>query len=52
MENIWVMVSGFSISDGEKSLSIVDMVAQRKTNGSNNQIDAIFDDRQISGRKV
>ena len=38
---------GFSISEGEKSLSVVDMVVQRKTNGSNNLIDRSFDNREI-----
>ena len=42
------MVSGdgFSISDRDKSLSMVEMVAQRKTNGSNNQIGLGFDIRE------
>ena len=45
LESIWVTVSGegFSISEGEKSLSMVDMMVQRKTNGSDNQIGLSFD---------
>ena len=47
-DRISVIDSGgeFSISVGERSLSIVDMVVQRKTNGSNNQIDLNFDIRE------
>ena len=47
--SILVMDSGvgFSISEGEKSLSVVDMVVQRKTNGSNNLIDRGFQNREI-----
>ena len=36
-----------SISVGEKSLSIVDIMVQRKTNGSNHLIDRVFDNREV-----